>query len=187
MFHTPNVDCVELQAQAAGIPLVLQETSGEKENELKDLEEAMRLAKETYHIEGIVSGALYSQYQRERIEKIADKVGLKIFAPLWHIDQEWEMRELVRQNFVFVLSSIAADGFDASWLGKVLTEKDVDKLVALHKKYKINIAFEGGEAESLVLDCPLFRKRILLKESTIIEENKHTAQLMVKKAVLEEK
>lgn len=187
MFHTPNVEMVELQAQAAQIPLVMRETTGEKEHELKDLEEAMRLAKEKYHIEGIVSGALYSNYQRERIEKIADKVGLKIFAPLWHIDQEYEMRELLRQGFTIVLSSIAADGFDASWLGKVLTEEDIDKLLVLHKKYGINIAFEGGEAESLVLDCPLFQKRIFLKEKKIIKENKHTAQLLVKKAMLEEK
>lgn len=187
MFHTPNVDVVKLQAEAADIPLIMHETMGEKEEELKDLEEAMRIAKEKYKIEGIVSGALYSNYQRERIEKIADKLGLKIFAPLWHIDQEYEMRELLRQGFRIILSSVAAEGFDTSWLGRVLTEKDVDKLVMLQKKSGLNIAFEGGEAESLVLDCPLFKKRIVLKETEISEEETHTAQIIVKKAALEKK
>jgi len=187
MFHTPNVNLVELQAKAAGIPLVMQETTGEKEDELEDLKEAMRVAKEKYKIEGIVSGALYSNYQRERIEKVADAVGLKIFAPLWHIDQEYEMRELLRQGFQIILSSVAAEGFDTSWLGRVLTENDVDKLVVLQNKYGLNIAFEGGEAESLVLDCPLFKKRIVLKETEISEEDTHTAQIIVKKATLEKK
>ena len=184
MFHTPNVDVVKLQAEAANLPLILQETEGEKEKELQDLAKAIQHAKEEYGIEGIITGALYSNYQRERIEKVAESLGLKVFSPLWHIDQEYELRELLRKGFSIVLSSIAADGLNASWLGREITEKDVDKLVALHKKIGFNVAGEGGEYESLVLDCPLFQKKIMLKEKEIREENKYTAQLLVHKAIL---
>src|SRR3989338_11472623 len=71
MFHTPNIDMATYQAEAMEIPIVLQETEGEKEKELSDLKKALQKAKEKYQIEGIVSGALYSNYQRGRIEKIA--------------------------------------------------------------------------------------------------------------------
>lgn len=185
MFHTPNIHLVALQAKAMKLPLVTVQTKGEKEKELKDLEKALREAKKAYKIEGIVSGALYSTYQRERLESVAEKVGLKVFSPLWHMDQEQEIRQLLREKFEIVLSSIAAEGLDKSWLGKVLTEKDVDRLVILHKKYGLNIAFEGGEAESLVLSCPLFRRKIHILSSYIEEENTNTARLIVTKAVLD--
>jgi len=187
MFHTPNIHLVELQAKAIEIPLVLQETHGEKEAELKDLEKALKTAKQKYHIEGVISGALYSNYQRERIEKVADKLALKIFSPLWHLDQEMEMWDMLHRGFEIILSSVAADGLDKSWLGRTITEKDIHALVILHKKYGVNIAGEGGEFESLVLDCPLFKKKIKILQSEIIEENVHTAQIRIKKAVLETK
>jgi asparagine synthase (glutamine-hydrolysing) len=178
MFHTPNIHLVDLQTEAMGIPLVVVETKGEKEKELKDLEKALKEAKEKYKIEGIVSGALYSSYQRERLEKAAEKFGLKVFSPLWHIDQEQEVRQLLREGFEIVLSSVAAEGLDKSWLGRVLTEKDVDRLVVLHKKYGLNISGEGGEYESLVLYCPLFKKKIIIEEFEVVEEDKKVPSMI---------
>jgi len=51
----------------------------------------------------------------------------------------------------------------------------------------LNIAGEGGEFESLVLDGPMFTKRIVIKESGIVEEDENTARLMVREAELVEK
>ena len=90
-------------------------------------------------------------------------------------------------NFKIIFSRIAGYGFTKDWLGKVITSQDIDKLVELNKKYRINIAGEGGEFESLVLNCPLFKKEIDIKESEIIEENENTARLIVKKAELKSK
>lgn len=187
MFHTPNINLVKLQAEAMNIPLIEQKTKGEKEKELLDLKKALESAKNNYKIEGVITGALYSNYQRERIEKICDSLGLKIFSPLWHINQETEMRELIANGFNVILSSIAADGLDRTWLGKTINEKFKDKLVELNKKNGLNIAGEGGEYESLVLDSPLFEKKIVIEKSEIIEENKNTARLKVIKARLEKK
>jgi diphthine-ammonia ligase len=184
MYHTPNIDLTELQAEAMQLPILFQETTGEKEHELKDLEKVLIKSKEKYKIQGIVTGALFSDYQRERIEKIADKLELKVFSPLWHKDQEEVMRELIKNNFKIIFSSIAAEGLDKSWLNKVITTEDIDKLVKLNKKNGLNIAGEGGEFESLVLDCPLFKKEIKILESEIIEEAKNTAKLEIKKAKL---
>ncbi|MDO8481043.1 MAG: diphthine--ammonia ligase, partial [Nanoarchaeota archaeon] len=187
MFHTPNIDIAPLHAEAMGIPLILQETAGEKEKELEDLEKALQQAKEQYRVEGVVTGALFSNYQRDRIEGVCDKLGLKIFAPLWHMDQEKELRLLLDRGFSIMLSSVAAQGLDASLLGRKLTQKDVDALVRIAKKHGINVAGEGGETESLVLDCPLFKKRVEIVESEIVKESEHSAQFIVKKAVLVEK
>lgn len=184
MFHTPNIHLVELQAEAIGLPLVVQETAGEKEKELADLEKAITRAKKDYGIEGVVTGALYSKYQSDRIEKICEKLNLEVFSPLWHMDQEEEMRQLVKEGFEVVMSSIAAEGLDKNWLGRKLTMKDIDRLAALHKKIGFHVAGEGGEFESLVLDGPMFKKKIKITDSEIFEESENVARFVVKKAKL---
>jgi asparagine synthase (glutamine-hydrolysing) len=185
MFHTPAIDLVHLQAQAMNIPLLVQSTRGVKEEELHDLEYALIAAKEKYHIQGIVSGALFSNYQRSRIEALCDKLGLKIFCPLWHMDQETVLRELMRLEFVFVMSSVAAEGLDQSWLNKPIGSHEIDALVALHKKNGFHVAGEGGEYESLVLYGPDYKKKIKILRSHIDKTGKHAARLIIDEAVLE--
>ncbi|MBI2129735.1 diphthine--ammonia ligase [Candidatus Woesearchaeota archaeon] len=184
MFHTPSVDLVRLQAESMGIPLVEFGTKGEKEEELKDLKNALDIAKKEHKIEGVVTGALYSAYQRDRIEKICDDLGLKIFSPLWHISQETELREILNAGFKFILASVAADGLDKSFLGRIVDDEFVDKLKKISEKNKMNIAGEGGEYESFVVDGPIFNKKIEIIDSEIKEESRNTAKLIIKKAEL---
>jgi asparagine synthase (glutamine-hydrolysing) len=187
MFHTPTIDLAKLQADSIGIPLIIQETQGEKEKELKDLEIAITKAKNKYSIQGIVTGAIFSNYQRSRIEKICDKLELKIFSPLWHMDQETEMREILNKGFKFIITKIAAYGLDESWLGREITSKDIDALVKINNKIKINVAFEGGEAETLMTDGPMFSSKLVIKKAEKIMEKEHTGVYKIIKAGLKNK
>ena len=184
MYHTPNVDLVKLQAKALGLPLITQKTSGVKEDELKDLEKALITAKKKFKISGVVTGALFSEYQASRIGKICSKLGLECFNPLWHRDQADYMKELIKNNYKIIFSSIAADGLSEKWLGKKITSEDVDALVKLHTKNGLNVAGEGGEFESLVLNCPLFKKKIEILDSEIKMENIYTGKFIIKKATI---
>ncbi len=184
MFHTPGIELVKLQSEAFGIPLLEQTTKGEKEIELKDLKKVIQNAKKKFGIKGIVTGALYSNYQRERIEKIADSLGLKVFSPLWHMDQEKEMREILDSGFKFIITKIAAEGLDKNWLGKEINSEDIDKLVKLSEKVGFNIAGEGGEFESLMIDGPIFKKRIQIEETKIKMESSICGELLIKKVKL---
>lgn len=184
MFHTPNIQLVTEQSQAADIPLVAGTTTGNKESELADLKKTIRNAQQKYNLDGIVNGALLSNYQRERIEKICDSLGLKIFSPLWQKDQLQELRELLQNHFEIAFSSIAAEGLNESWLGKPLTEQRIAELQQLHKKLGLNPAGEGGEYETLVLDCPLFKQRMSIEKSRIEMQNECTGQWVVEKAKL---
>ncbi|MHC1585633.1 MAG: diphthine--ammonia ligase [Candidatus Syntropharchaeia archaeon] len=187
MFHVQNPRIVELQAEAMQIPLLLEKTKGEKEKELKDLEKALKRAKDRYGIEGVVTGALFSNYQRERIENICRKIDLLVFSPLWHMNQELEMRQIIKSGFEIIFTEIGAYGLDREWLGRKITEEDVDRLVELNRKMEINIAGEGGEFESLVLDAPFFKKRIHIQEYKIIENGKYSAKLLIRSAELRSK
>ena len=82
------------------------------------------------------------------------------------------------------MSSVACDGLDKSWVGRELTLEDVDKLVKLKV---VNVAGEGGEFESLVLDCPLFKEEISIVEKEILEESEHVVRMNVVKAIKKKK
>lgn len=184
MFHTPNIEITSLQAEAIGLPLIQMETEGIKEKELEDLEKAVKKAIKDFKIEGVVTGAVESVYQSSRIKKICDKLKIKCISPLWKKNQEELLREILNDGFKFIISSIAAEGLDESWLGKVVTKDDVDKLVEINKKTGISIAFEGGEAETLVIDGPIFKSKIIIQEAIKIMTDSCTGIYKISKARL---
>ncbi len=117
MFHVANIHITELSAESLGIPLLKKVTKGIKEEELKDLTQILSELKDK-GIEGIYSGALYSVYQKSRIDKICEDLGLKSCAPLWHVDTKKYMEEIIDLGFEVIIISVSAEGLDESWLGK---------------------------------------------------------------------
>ncbi len=178
MFHVPNIELVEKIAENMKLPLIFEESSGIKEEELKDLERAIKKAAEKYKIEGIVAGAIASEYQASRVKAICDKLKLKLITPLWHIDEEYYMRELVK-NFKVMVVGIAAEGLSEKWLGRILDQKAIDELIQMNKKTGLHIAGEGGEYESFVLDCPLYRKEFTIESQEKIMEGRNTGILRI--------
>lgn len=182
MFHTPAIEVTELQAESMNMPHILGSTEGEKEKELVDLKELIIAAKSKFEFEGVITGALFSEYQSSRIQTICDSLNLKCINPLWHKKQEDEMQELLDKKFDIIFTSIAAEGLDKSWLNRIITQDDLETLKG---KVMVNVAGEGGEFESLVVDCPLFEKKIVIEEFEINEESENTARMIITKARLE--
>src|SRR3989338_1044927 len=161
MFHIPNIELVRLQAESMNLPLIFMESSGIKEKELKDVKKALRMAIKKYKIEGVVSGALASNYQKERIDKICTELKIKSIAPLWHIEPEQYLNDLIKNNFKAIITGIAAEGLTEEFLGAEINNEFIKKI----KKIKIHLGGEGGEYESLVIDCPLFKKKLKIKKA----------------------
>lgn len=166
MFHYQNIDLTKTQAERMNIPIKIIKTKGEKETELKDIKKSLQGIK----IDGVVSGAIASNYQKERIEKICEDLHLKNITPLWHIDQEQYMQTLLDNNFKVMITSVSCDEMDKSWLGRIIDKKCLDDLKILQKQNKMNISGEGGEYCTTVLDCPLFSKEIKIKKSKTVWE-----------------
>ena len=164
MFHTPNIHLTEKQAEAIGLPIVSVVTEGEKEEELKELKEVIRKAKDEFGIKGVVTGTIESVYQATRIQKICDSLGLWCFNPLWQKNQEEVLKELVENGFEVLITGVFAEPFGREWLGKRIDKEVVKKLVETEG---INPAGEGGEIETTVLDAPFFRKKVEVKDYEI--------------------
>lgn len=156
MFHAPNTHLGGLIAEAVGAQLVDVETRGEKETEVDDLEGALR----GLDVDGFVSGALASEYQRTRLERIGHRLGLKSFAPLWHKRPEEVLATVSGAGWDVRFAAVAAEGLDERWLGRRLDRAAVRELADLHARHGIHVAGEGGEYETLVLDAPCYQKRI---------------------------
>lgn len=158
MFHFPNIHLVKTQASLMGIQLIEKKTKGVKEEELDDLEDVLASIKN--EVDGLVTGALASTYQKMRIDSICKRLDLLSIAPLWHRPPEEYLRAALADGFEIIFVGVAAPPLDAKWLGRKLDEKAINELVELNKKHGIHPGGEGGEFESLVLDCPLFSKKI---------------------------
>ena len=92
------------------------------------------------------------------------------------------MKELLKEEFRMIFVSVAAEGLDSRWLGKEITIKHVNKLIELNQKIGLNVAGEGGEFESVILDCPMFKRKIKIVKKKIIMENENTGKLKIEKA-----
>lgn len=180
MFHSINIQQTDHLAKTMNIPLMKKTTSAEKETELIDLKELLQ----KLEIDGIISGTIASEYQRTRIEKISDELGIKSFTPLWHKNQEMLLRDQIKAGFRIIVVGVFALGFDKTWLGRIINEETIDKLVSLNKTYRINIAGEGGEYETLVLSGPLFSQKLVI-DASVKKWNRDSGFFIIEKSHLE--
>jgi predicted ATP pyrophosphatase (TIGR00289 family) len=182
MFHYPNIHLIDLFAEAVGIPLVKAQTLGIKEKEVQDLKRV--IAK--LDVEGIVSGAIASNYQKTRIEKICKQLSLECITPLWQKNPSEILKEIISLKFHVIITGVSAHGFSKDWLGRKINNATIKALIALNKEYGVSLVGEGGEYETLVLDAPFFKKKIEILEAESIWRNQ-SGCFLVKKARLARK
>lgn len=168
LFHSPNIWATQLQSKALQIPILTKKINSISiDDECNKLDQLISQAKSDYKIEGIVHGGIRSNFQKNKFNKICEKYNLKLISPLWQIDEYNYMNQLLKNSFVIQIISVSSMGLDASFLGIILNYSTLDDLYRRSKKYGFNLSFEGGEAETIVLDCPIFKKRLEILTSKI--------------------
>ena len=169
LLHFPTIKLTELQSSTLKIPHVTSTLdSDELSEELKCLGMLLKKAKHDFKIEALVHGGISSEFQKKCFEKVCNENGLKAIAPLWNINAKEYMDTLIDSKFKFILTSVSSDGLDQTWLGRIISADDIAKLNKLSNKYEFNLNFEGGEAETFVVDCPLYSEPILITKSKIM-------------------
>ncbi|XP_004055986.2 diphthine--ammonia ligase isoform X2 [Gorilla gorilla gorilla] len=179
MYQTVGHHAIDLYAEAMALPLYRRTIRGRsldtrqvytkcEGDEVEDLYELLKLVKEKEEVEGISVGAILSDYQRIRVENVCKRLNLQPLAYLWQRNQEDLLREMISSNIQAMIIKVAALGLDPDkHLGKTLDQME-PYLIELSKKYGVHVCGEGGEYETFTLDCPLFKKKIIVDSSEVV-------------------
>lgn len=168
LFHYPTTDLLGKISKVIGVPVIEHYCNiAEKNHEVKELTHLVKTAVAEFSIDGLVNGCISSKFQLRIFQDICNELNIQLISPLWNINDDYYYQQLLGQGFEIMITRVAALGLDRSWLGKIITRDSYSILKKLSLKYKFSITFEGGEAETLVLDCPLYKKRIHVKDHTI--------------------
>lgn len=163
MFHTSNLDAVPVIARLSGMKYVEIWTEGRKERELLDLENGLC----SLPVEGVITGAIASRYQYERILRLVERLSMRLFAPLWGSDPRAILEE-VAERLHAIIVVVAAEGLDIRFLGRRIDMALVKELEEIAARRSINIAGEGGEYETLTLYAPFYSRPLTYRDTTII-------------------
>ncbi|VVD05042.1 unnamed protein product [Leptidea sinapis] len=179
MYQTVGHQGIEMYADAMELPLYREVTSGVAidkgrnykptvNDEVEDLYRLLSRIKEEMNIQAVSSGAILSDYQRIRVENVCQRLGLVSLAYLWRRNQKELLQEMVSSGVHAILIKVAALGLDPmKHLG--MTLKDIQPhLLVMQETYGLNVCGEGGEYETFTLDCPLFKKRLVIDEKELI-------------------
>ena len=166
LLHFSTIELTKLQAKTMKVPQLVSELNSDNiEDEMNVLKTLLEKAKKDFQIEGIVHGGISSEFQKRCFESICKENDLKIVIPLWKTSPKEYMNDLINSGFKFILTSVSSDGLDETWLGKIISISDISRLSGLSEKYGFNLNFEGGEAETFVVDCPLYSHPIKITKS----------------------
>ena len=182
LLHSVNAFLTPLQGEAMGRPVLMEDAGiGEEEDALRRL---MRRAAADYGAGYAATGALISRWQSGVFNRLARENGLEPIAPLWGLDQEEYLRDVVRRGLKAMITRVSAYGLGNDLLGAVLDEPLVERIVELSRKYRFNASFDGGEAETFVLDAPFYRMRVSIVDAEIVRGS-DWGELRIKRAKLE--
>ena len=181
MYQTVGQDAIDLYSEAMGIPLFQRVIKGKPVNqdmeyngsvegdEVEDLYELLAEIKQNIPFDAVSCGAIFSNYQRVRAENVCARLGVKLLSPLWGREQSALLKEMIDAGIEAILIKVAVLGLEPSkHLGKTIAQM-YDELCSLKEKFGINVCGEGGEYETLTLDCPLFKKRIVIDQQEIVK------------------
>jgi ABC transporter with metal-binding/Fe-S-binding domain ATP-binding protein len=189
MYHVPATELASLAAESIDIELVdirpeefgaaeTTDAGAQGDAELAVLEEALgALDDELGGIGGITVGAVESEFQNSRVERMSERLGIETFAPLWQRNPRQIAADMLTEGFEITIIRVAADGLDESWLGRTLDADAVADLAELQRSHGVHPLGEGGEFETLVQDGPHMDRRIELDYETEFDGTRGTIQI----------
>lgn len=186
MYQTAGIELTAQAAEAIGIPHVKVWTSGQEGTEVQDLQVVLGRIVEDEDLEGLVSGALKSNYQKDRLDRMCAELNIQSISPAWHRDPEEHLRSLLKDGYDIIFVGVSAEGLGREWLGRHLDGKAIEDLLTIRQRYAINIDGEGGEFETIVLDAPHYKKRLVVDDAEATWQ-RDCGRLVVHSAHLEPK
>ncbi|KAL0245313.1 hypothetical protein GEMRC1_009392 [Eukaryota sp. GEM-RC1] len=179
-FQTVTCRMTSAIAECIGVPIFQQEISGSsvytdmqyqytKDDEVEDLFALLSKVKQQFpSVQGVSAGALFSEYQRNRVNHVCGRLDMVGLYPIWQTPQSQLVNDMIDLGLEAVIVKVASLGLNQKHLMKHLDDV-LPHLCDLESKFGINVAGEGGEFETLSLFCPgLYKRRIVVDEYEVV-------------------
>lgn len=155
MFQGAAHRATDAIATCAGRTLLRVQTCGDADEDLRKVLQAA--VDRDARINACLCGAVFSDYQRIRVERACAATGLVSLAPLWRLPQSLLVQDMIHQGMKAAIVKVAGAGLAPMLLGMELHASRTQKaLKKAHERYGAHVGGEGGEYESLALDCEAF-------------------------------
>lgn len=151
--HGIPASILQSQATAAGIPIHLISSSW-KEYET-NFTNALTQLKDQYQLKYAVFGDIDLQGHRDWEEKVCAASGLKAVLPLWKQERKNLILQMLESGIETMIVS-CNETLGEKFIGRIIDNRLIKELESLG----VDVCGENGEFHTLVLDCPLFSKKI---------------------------
>ncbi len=163
-FHGTDANLIGLQSQAMDIPLFQKGTSWEEYE--RDFKAGISELKLT-GLKGMVFGDIYLDVHLQWVERVCAEIGIEALEPLWGMDTGALLTEFIELGFKSVIICAKAELIEQKWLGCIVDNEFMQYLA----QKGADPCGENGEYHTLVVDGPLFKRRLELLESHSYERD----------------
>lgn len=176
LYQYATVEWTKLSAEALDIPLIYSES--EKIGPKEEADELEKIFKDLKVDAILVGGVGLQETQVREWRRVATKFGMKLIVPYQDMTSEELFDKTINSGFDIMLTDVASDGLGPEWIGKKLSKENIEEFKELSKKFGFDCLGEGGYYNSLVLDGPLFKKKIEIINSKRVWDNKTSSGYM---------
>src|SRR3989344_7495623 len=178
LFHFATVEHTPLIAEMLNIPHHLISCS------VADPHQEALLVKEIvekYPVDAVVLGGTGLQETQIRsVQKALAPLGVKAFPAHFGFEHGNVFKTMIENGYEILITQVASDGLN-TWLGKTITKENFAQLEKESLQYGFHIGFEGGYADTLVLDAPFFSKRLVVETSRAVWDDEYCGHLILEK------
>jgi len=157
-FHGIESGLLKLQAELMGIPLVQKRARDHMNEYEKDFKDGIGMLGD---IQGVVFGDIYLDEHRDWVERVCRDMNIEAIEPLWNEDASHVAEEFVDAGFEAIVVSCHAEKLGSDFVGRRIDRNMIREL----KELGICPCGENGEFHTLVIDGPVFRRKINIIES----------------------
>ena len=148
-------------SEALEIPLICCGAKSETYN--ADMECGLRQTREL-GAEACVFGDIDTPGHREWDEARCAAVGMKAILPLWKMDRVDAVRKTLDLGYKCLIKCVRNDILPESWLGQPLSHVHIEQMLA----QGVDACGENGEYHTVVVDGPLFRHPVAIKNRGVV-------------------
>ncbi len=185
LYHYATVEHTKDLAQILGIKHIYETCDvADPEQEA----EIVRQIVEKNPVDAIILGGVgLQETQIKSVREAVFPLGVEVFASHTGKEHENLVQDMVEKGYDIRVTQVAVEGLGKPWLGKKLTKENLQELQKLSEQYGFHVGAEGGHYDSLVVDGPIFTKKLEILESEAIMEDEYCGHLKIHKTAIVEK